>query len=99
MEAWLLGDRNAILKEFARARAHVLDSYLQDSICGTWEKLADAVFPGGSPALKAEGWPRIGQEKCKWASQVGRNLNVESNLSPSLRAFKHGVLKMSVAEE
>jgi hypothetical protein len=99
MEAWLLGDRNAILKEFPRAKAHVLDSYVQDSVCGTWEKLADAVFPGGSPALKAEGWPRIGQEKCKWASQVGRNLNVESNLSPSLRAFKHGVLKMSVAEE
>ena len=98
MEAWLLGERNAILKEFPRAKVHVLDSYIQDSICGTWETLADAVFPGGSNALKAEGWPRTGQEKCKWASQIGQHLSVESNLSPSLHAFRIGVLKMSGAE-
>jgi len=98
MEAWLLGDRNAILREFPQAKAHVLDSYVQDSVCGTWETLADAVYPGGSPALKAEGWPRIGQEKCRWASQIGPRLRVESNLSPSLRAFRIGLLKMSGAE-
>jgi hypothetical protein len=98
MEAWLLGDRRAVLKEFPRAKVHVLDSYVQDSVCGTWETLADAVFPGGSNALKAEGWPRTGQEKCKWASQIGRHLSVESNLSPSLHVFRNGVLKMSGAE-
>lgn len=98
MEAWLLGDRNAILTEFPRAKLSVLDSYVQDSICGTWEKLADAVFPGGSAALKAEGWPRIGQEKCKWASQIGRHLVVGTNRSASLRTFRSGVLKLSGAE-
>lgn len=98
-EAWLLGDRKAILKEFPRAKVHVLDSYLQDSICNTWEKLADAVFPGGSPALKAEGYPRIGQEKCRWASVIGRHLDVESNLSPSLRVFKSGLLKLSGVQQ
>ncbi|HUE01268.1 MAG TPA: hypothetical protein VMR62_16960 [Bryobacteraceae bacterium] len=98
MEAWLLGDRQAILKEFPRAKVYVLDSYLQDSICGTWEILADAVFPGGSLALKAAGWPRIGQEKCKWASQVGQHVSIEFNLSPSLDAFRSGVLTMSGAE-
>lgn len=98
MEAWLLGDRKAVLKEFPRAKVHVLDSYVQDSICGTWETLADAVFPGGSAALKAEGWPRTGQEKCKWASQIGRHLSVESNRSPSLQAFRKDVLKMRDAE-
>lgn len=96
-EAWLLGDRNAVLKEFPRAKVNVLDSYRQDSICGTWETLADAVFPGGSSALRVEGWPRIGQEKCKWASQVGRHLSVESNLSLSFRVFKNGLLKLSGA--
>ena len=95
MEAWLLGDRKAVLKEFPRAKVQVLDSYVQDSICGTWETLADAVFQGGSNALKAEGWPRMGQEKCRWASQIGRHLNVESNLSPSLQTFRNGVLEMS----
>jgi len=93
-EAWLLGDRNAILKEFPRAKAHVLDSYIQDSICGTWEKLADALFPGGSPALKVQGYPRIGEEKCRWASQIGPHLDVESNLSPSLRVFRSGLLRL-----
>lgn len=97
MEAWLLGDRNAILKEFPRAKGRVLDSYVQDSVCGTWETLADAVFPGGSNALKAEGWPRTGQEKCKWASRIGRHVSVEANLSPSLHAFRNGVLEMSGA--
>jgi hypothetical protein len=99
MEAWLLGDRSAILKEFPKAKVSVLDSYLQDSICGTWETLADAVFQGGSLALKAEGWPRIGQEKCKWATQVGRHLSVDRNVSPSFRGFRRGVLKMSGAGE
>jgi hypothetical protein len=46
MEAWLLGGREAVLKEFPRAKVHVLDSYVQESVCGTWETLADAVFPG-----------------------------------------------------
>lgn len=98
MEAWLLGDRRAVLKEFPRAKVHVLDSYVQDSVCGTWETLADAVFPGGSNVLKAEGWPRTGQEKCKWAFQIGQHLRVESNLSPSLHVFRKGVLKMGGVE-
>ena len=98
MEAWLLGDRNAIVKAFPRAKMHVLHSYRQDSICGTWETLADTLFPGGSPALKAEGYPRIGEEKCKWASLVGPHLDVEANLSPSLRVFRLGLLKLSGAE-
>ena len=98
MEAWLLGDRRAILKEFPQAKVHVLHSYRQDSICGTWETLADALFPGGSLALKAEGYPRIGEEKCKWASLIGPHLDVEANLSPSLSVFKLGLLKLSGAE-
>ena len=99
MEAWLLGDTNAIFKAFPRAKKNVLHSYSQDSICGTWETLADAVFPGGSPTLKAEGYPRIGEEKCKWASLIGPHLDVESNLSTSLQVFRSGLLKLSGAAE
>jgi hypothetical protein len=98
MEAWLLGDRNAIVKAFPRAKMHALHSYRQDSICGTWETLADTLFPGGSPALKAEGYPRIGEEKCKWASLIGPHLDLESNLSTSLRVFRSGLLKLSGAD-
>jgi hypothetical protein len=98
VEAWLLGDRNAIAKAFPRAKMNVLHSYRQDSICGTWEKLADGLFPGGSPALKAQGYPRIGEGKCKWASQIGSRLDVESNSSPSFRAFRFGLLRLSGAK-
>jgi hypothetical protein len=97
VEAWLLGDRNAIAKAFPRAKMNVLQPYRQDSICGTWEVLADALFPGGSPALKAEGYPRIGEEKCRWASLVGKHLDLDANLSPSLRVFRLGLLKLSGA--
>lgn len=49
MEAWLLGDRAALLRAYPRARKKVLDDYVQDSVCGTWELLADAVFAGAVP--------------------------------------------------
>ncbi|MGA2119473.1 MAG: DUF4276 family protein [Bryobacteraceae bacterium] len=98
MEVWLLGDRSAIVKAFPRAKLNALHSYRQDSICGTWEKLADALFPGGSPALKAQGYPKIGEEKCRWASLIGPHLDVESNLSPSFRVFRLGLLRLSAAK-
>lgn len=98
IEAWLLGDPKAIVKAFPRAKTNVLQSYRQDSICGTWEALAEAVFPGGSAALKAEGYPRIGEQKCKWASQIGGHLDVEANLSPSFRVFRSGLLRLSSGE-
>jgi len=46
-EAWFLGDRDALQKAYSNANQGVLDRYVQDSICGTWELLADAVYPGG----------------------------------------------------
>ena len=54
-EAWLLGDRNAVKTAYPNAKDSVLNSYVQDSICGTWETLADAVHPGGSANLKEDG--------------------------------------------
>ena len=53
-EAWLLGDIPAIKKAYPQAKDGVLNRYQNDSICGTWELLADAVFVGGSTALKQE---------------------------------------------
>lgn len=47
MEAWLLGDRAAVLKAYPSAKVNILNGYVQDSICGTWEQLAAAVYPGG----------------------------------------------------
>ena len=74
MEAWYLGDRNALIKAYPRGKTVVLDRYVQDSICGTWEIFADAIYPGGSKKLKDEGWPAPGRAKCEWATKIARHM-------------------------
>lgn len=94
MEAWYLGDRQAILSAYPKAKMAVLDSYEQDSICGTWECLADAVYPGGSVAIRKAGWPLPGQVKHEWAEAIARHMNVAENQSPSFAKFRDGVLRL-----
>jgi len=59
-EAWLLGDLNAIKRAYPKAKDAVLHSYVNDSVCGTWEKLADAVTPGGCRGLSKRAGKRSG---------------------------------------
>lgn len=94
-EAWLLGDRNAVVEAYPNARANVLDSYIQDSICGTWEILADAIYPGGSAALKKAGWPITGVAKSEWAKKITPHMDVDSNLSPSFKVFRDGLRRLA----
>jgi hypothetical protein len=88
IEAWLLGDRNALLAAYPRAKKDVLNRYKQDSICGTWETLADALYPGGSLAVRKAGWPLPGQIKHEWVEQVSGCMDVETNDSPSFCRFR-----------
>ena len=90
-EAWLLGDREAVLTAYPQAKKPVLDGYEQDSVCGTWELLADAVHAGGSARLKKAGWPTPGRAKCYWAATIAPHLDVERNVSASFRVFRDGV--------
>jgi len=82
-EAWYLGDLSAVRKAYPKAKANVLGSYVNDSICGTWELLADAVYKGGSKALAKKGWQAVGEQKSIWAEQISIHMIVEANLSPS----------------
>ena len=82
-EAWLLGDLSAIKKAYPRAKDNVLNAYVNDSICGTWEILADAVYPGGSSVLSAKGWQAVGSERSKWAESISPNMDIANNASPS----------------
>jgi len=93
-EAWLLGDRNAVKFAYPRVNEQVLNAYEQDSICGTWEKLADAVYPGGSQELKQLGWPHTGQIKCEWANNIAPYLDVENNQSRSFQVFRDGIINL-----
>jgi hypothetical protein len=92
IEAWYFGDRKAILTAYPGANTRILDSYHQDSICGTWEKLADAIYPGGSRALQKAGWPHPGEEKCNWARRIAGHIDIEKNKSKSFQAFRNCLL-------
>jgi len=86
-EAWLLGDFEAIQLAYPKAKKDVLSSYKNDSICGTWETLADAVYPKGLKALEAKGWHMVGYEKSQWAKNITPHMEVEKNKSPSFKYF------------
>ena len=102
MEAWLLGDPAAICATFPKAKNHVVEAYVQDSVCGTWELLADAIYPGGAKALRLAGYPLIGQTKCRWAEMISPHMDTDNNVSPSFNAFRGGLsslVKICAAED
>jgi len=86
-EAWLLGDFEAIKAAYPKAKQSVLAGYHYDTICGTWEVLADAVYPGGSKKLQKKGWQAIGAQKSAWAKEIVPYMQIENNQSPSFKYF------------
>ncbi|WP_156776974.1 hypothetical protein [Nitrococcus mobilis] len=91
VEAWYLGDRQALEQAYPNAKRDVLNRYVQDSVCNTWELLADAVYSGGSAAVKKAGWPLPGQIKHEWAQEIGPLLDPERNVSPSFTKLRDGL--------
>lgn len=96
-EAWFLGDIAAVRLAYPKAKAPVLNSYVNDSICGTWERLADAVYIGGATALSAKGWQAIGAEKSQWSEKISPHMNVLINESPSFAYFREQLLELAEA--
>lgn len=94
MEAWLLGDRKALLTAYPKVKKDVLARYAQDSVCGTWELLADATHPGGYTAIQKAGWPLPGQIKHEWVEKISPHMDVETNTSPSFGKFRDGLRRL-----
>lgn len=94
-EAWLLGDYNAIVKAYPRCKKNVLRQYRQDSICDTWEMLADALCKGGARNLVKGGYQNVGKAKCEWAAQIPPHMDVDTNRSPSFCLFRDTVRKLA----
>ena len=94
-EAWFLGDINAIKSAYPGAKEDILNSYVNDSICGTWEKLADAIFPGGADVLSSKGWQAIGTEKSIWAEKITPYMNIDNNQSPSFNYLRTKILELT----
>lgn len=87
-EAWFLGDIPAIKAAYPSAKDSVLKGYVNDSICGTWETLAEAISPGGAQALLKKGWQAIGAEKSNWAEELSPRMDIGKNNSPSFCYFR-----------
>jgi hypothetical protein len=86
-ESWFLGDITAIKQAYPKAKDVVLNTYVSDSVCGTWEKLADAVYKGGSQNLARQGWQAVGLEKSLWAENIVPHMDLDNNTSPSFNYF------------
>ncbi len=91
LEAWYLGDSVALAQAYPSVNNHVLAGYVQDSQCGTWEKLADAVYPGGHAALKKQGPMQCLTQKRIWARDIAPKMDIENNNSPSFQQFRDGL--------
>ena len=90
MEAWLLGDEEAIRAAYPNAKMQYIKKYEQDAICDTWEILADMVYPQGLSKLRkkaGDAYAEIGRAKCEWADRIGRYLRLHGNNSPSYQYF------------
>lgn len=86
-EAFYLGDKVAIRKAFPRAKLQRLDSYVQDSICGTWELFRDVIG-------------ETGEDKVAWAKAMGPDLTTQwkgpqANVSGSFRQLCRGLLSLA----
>ncbi len=95
IESWLLGDHAAVKSAYPNAKDAVLNGYVQDSICGTWEVLADAIHPGGSQLLKKLSYQVAGQSKSDWAGEIAPQMDLDSNKSKSFQVFRDGVRRLA----
>lgn len=91
LEAWYLGDRNALIKYNPNIKIDELHDYAQDSICGTWEVLARADDPSYLRVKKRD--PRSLDKKKEWAKKIPPHMNFEINSSPSFREFVKSILR------
>ena len=98
LEAWYLGDLPAIRGAYPAAKTDILSGYENDSICGTWELLADAIYSGGHKALSKNGWMAVGKEKSVWAANISPLMKIENNLSPSFNLLCSGLADIMSAD-
>ena len=91
IEAWMLGDKHAIIDAYPDCRRDVLDSYVQDSVCGTWETLCRAVSENAEELIDI-GYPAVGHYKALWAETISRYMLPQKNISPSFNTFKMALI-------
>ncbi|MDI9335799.1 MAG: DUF4276 family protein [Gammaproteobacteria bacterium] len=98
MEAWYLGDMEALRTAYPNLKKKALARYKPDAICGTWELLANALYPGGIKEFnqhKKVNKVNAGDLKHEWAQKIGPLLDPERNISPSFCKLREGLKKLT----
>ncbi|AXF84923.1 hypothetical protein DTO96_100639 [Ephemeroptericola cinctiostellae] len=90
MEAWLLGDMEAVMAAYPKAKSQIIQKYQQDSVCGTWEILARALNHKPEK-LK---WHEAGALKSEWADKITPLMVLDNNISPSFIKFRDELTRM-----
>ncbi|MBF0610058.1 MAG: DUF4276 family protein [Magnetococcales bacterium] len=85
IEAWYLGDLQALEKAFPGKIGQLKKMGNPDQLNDTWEFLADAIYPGGNKELKKH---NVGEVKYQWAKKIGPLMDIENNQSASFQYFK-----------
>ena len=91
IEAWVLGDKNAIIDAYPDTKTKIIDEYVQDSICGTWEVLCRAISENAEELIDI-GYPAIGHYKALWTENISRYMLPQRNVSPSFNTFKMALI-------
>ena len=91
VEAWVLGDKKAIIEAYPDSKKEVLDSYVQDSFCGTWEILCRAISENAEELIDI-GYPAIGHYKALWTENISKYMMPQRNESPSFNTFKMALI-------
>ncbi|MFA6828049.1 MAG: hypothetical protein WCQ74_00760 [Saccharofermentanales bacterium] len=92
IEAWLLGDKRALLSAYPDSDMDAYKDYVQDSICGTWEVLCRVVYPENYEELINIGYPAIGHYKARWADAISASMEPDRNVSPSFKNFENSLV-------
>ena len=91
IEAWMLGDRAAVIEAYPDCNKKILDYYEQDSVCGTWEVLCRAISDNAEKLIDI-GYPAIGHYKARWAEDISQYMMPQRNVSPSFKTFRMALI-------
>jgi Domain of unknown function (DUF4276) len=84
-ESWFIADTTAIKKAYPKSNIAALKKIELDSICGAWERLAEAIQAKG-------------KDKTSWAEAISPHLDLDNPPSPSFLKLITGIereLKLS----
>ena len=91
VEAWLLGDRKAVMHAYPECDIRAYNQYIQDSVCGTWEVLCKVICPDDYEEIIDIGYPAVGNYKARWAEEISQFMIPEDNISPSYKLFMNAL--------